>query len=702
MKPFKINFILAFFLIAVFAFCETGETEKKRDYDSLFSLKLTPTFTIPVTERDLFGPGGGFDLYAELKLPPFPILFFQAGFGYYISATDGDATLSTLPFGAGIGFNWEITKGLNLGAFGRFGYFYSFLNDKSGEGGGNPFVSAGAYFYFKPIPAFSIGIESAFRSYTRFYSDITISIGASYNFKPFSRRKEAIIIIEKGVGLEIYDIDLDSIFPVFYGYYDDHPIGVAVLHNWEKSTIKDIRLTIFQEQYMTDPKVCDVPEELEPGEKIQIDLLGLFNDSILEVTEGTKVSLKITLEYTLQGKSYKRELIETLSMYDRNALSWDDDRKASVFVTAKDPTVLKFSKYVANLIEGEVSSEVNENLLKGMAMYEALRIYGLKYVIDPSTPYKDFSEDTQAVDFLQFPKQTLEYKAGDCDDLSVLYCALMESIGVETAFVTVPGHIFVAFSLNLTPAEAKKFFSKPDDLIYMDNKMWVPVELTLLNEGFLKAWQSGASQWREHTSKMQASFYAMHDSWEIYKPVGFSEDAEPIVLPDSIRVLNVFNEELELFVNREIIPQVAILEEAIKNSNEDPKYINSLGVLYVRYGFTEKAMAEFNKILAQEEYTPALINMGNIYYLKEDYINALIFYERAYNVAPDNSTVLLCMARVNHSMEDYETTEEYYDRLQGTDPDLASRFAYLELEGEESFRAADISGVKGVVIWEEE
>jgi transglutaminase-like putative cysteine protease len=35
------------------------------------------------------------------------------------------------------------------------------------------------------------------------------------------------------------------------------------------------------------------------------------------------------------------------------------------------------------------------------------------------------------------------YRAGDCDDLSILYCSLLEAIGIRTAFVTIPGHIFM-------------------------------------------------------------------------------------------------------------------------------------------------------------------------------------------------------------------------------------------------------------------
>ena len=34
----------------------------------------------------------------------------------------------------------------------------------------------------------------------------------------------------------------------------------------------------------------------------------------------------------------------------------------------------------------------------------------------------------------------------------------MEAVGIETAFITVPGHIFMAFALDMSPAEAKRSF----------------------------------------------------------------------------------------------------------------------------------------------------------------------------------------------------------------------------------------------------
>lgn len=62
-------------------------------------------------------------------------------------------------------------------------------------------------------------------------------------------------------------------------------------------------------------------------------------------------------------------------------------------------------------------------------------------MVDPQSSYVTAIQARDAVDCLKFPRQTLEYRGGDCDDLSILYCALLESVGIETAFIATPGHI---------------------------------------------------------------------------------------------------------------------------------------------------------------------------------------------------------------------------------------------------------------------
>jgi tetratricopeptide (TPR) repeat protein len=489
---------------------------------------------------------------------------------------------------------------------------------------------------------------------------------------------------------------------VFFKYYDNNPVAKIKLHNWENRPVEDIKLSSFVKQYMDNPKESEGPTRIDPGEEKEVDLFGLFTNKLLEISEGSKVSTLITLTYTFRGKQTTIERIETMRVHGRNAMTWDDDRKAGAFVTAKDAAVLKFAKNTAGISRSKGTRAINANLQVAMAMHQALALYGMQYVVDPTTPYVEFSKESTAIDFLQFPKQSLEFKAGDCDDLSILYCALLESVGIETAFVTIPGHIYMAFSLDMVPEKARRSFLQPDELIFMDNKSWVPVEVTEIEGGFLKAWQAGAKQWRENQSKDQAAFYPVHEAWQVYEPTGFPGESVSITLPADARLLSAFQNELVRFIDREIAPQVTRLEESIRRSNNDPKYINSLGILYARYGLNDRAEEEFNKILAMREFTPALMNLGHLHYLKKDMDQALYFYERAQVRSPDNPKILLAVARVHHELENYGFTRRTYNRLKEIAPNLADQFAYLGLRGEEAARAAETSGSKEIALWEEE
>ena len=60
------------------------------------------------------------------------------------------------------------------------------------------------------------------------------------------------------------------------------------------------------------------------------------------------------------------------------------------------------------------------------------------------------------------------------------------------------------------------------------------------------------------------------------------------------------------------------------------------------------------------------------------------------------------MARVNHELENYGIVRKAYNKLKAVDPELAEQFAYLSLRGEEAARAAEISAVKEVIVWDKE
>jgi tetratricopeptide (TPR) repeat protein len=541
------------------------------------------------------------------------------------------------------------------------------------------------------------------------YMGVGASLGVSYGLgTPIAVQKfenAPANLPQKAVplktGVEFSLVNVADVYPVFYKFYDDHPIGSAYIHNWEKSAVQNVKVSVWVKEYMTDPKEVQGPDRIEPGKDATFDLYALFRKDVLDNTEDTKVSANVSLSYVMNGKPITTSSVQTLKILKRNSLTWDDDRKAAAFVSPNDPTAVKFAKNVASIVSGKGNTSVEPNIRMAAAIHDALTLYGLTYTADPVAT---LNSDNKTVDYIQFPQQTLDYRSGKCSDFSALYASMFEAVGLETAFITIPGHIYMAVALSLGADDARAAFTHRDDLIIKDNKVWLPIEITLREGGFVKAWQLGAKEWRENLAKNQAVLYPLHDAWKVYAPVGFANTTTDIKLPADAQIVKAMSDDLVAFVKGEMGQQETTLLAAANKATGQAaksKALNSLAVLHSRFGLYDQAIKEYQQILAKDEYLPALINFGNIYFMQAAYDKALEFYNRAAKKSPKNATVLLCVARANHALENYSIAKKAYADLQAVNPDLAAQFAYLDLRGDEATRAADASGLRRTVVWSE-
>ncbi len=502
--------------------------------------------------------------------------------------------------------------------------------------------------------------------------------------------------------VRISDAKLEPVFPVLFKYYDTHPLGRITLSNVSDRDVQGLEVRLQMQGYMDAPKLSSRIERLKKGESVTVELFALLNEKVLEVTEGTKVIAQVTVDYRVADRDARDAETLTIEMYDRNALRWDDDRKIAAFVTARDDEVLKLAKAAAGVLGAAQWRVVSGNLQKGVVTLGALKELGVTYVVDPSSSYKDLSaKKGAAVDYIQFPRQTLQFKAGDCDDLSATYCALLEAIGVPTAFITVPGHIYSAFRLEMPANEVRTAFRSSDELILRpDGSAWVPVETTALKEGFLQAWTLGARQWRESSKAGQAGFFSTQEAWGDYQPVAFNIPGVQASVPAQEAMRRSFEEQMKRFVEREIGDREQALLREVQKAQGDPKALNNLGVLYARYGLLEKAAAQFDAALKRGEYAPALLNQGNLRSLQGRPEEALVYYQRALALQPDNPRAMLAVARTSHQLGNFGDAKRQYDRLEALDPKLAEQHGYLAQRDQEAGRAADAA--RGVsVVWEE-
>jgi len=713
-KRYGIVFILLVLVVQA-SFCEDK---------SILSVHAVPYGAMPLgSSSDLFDPGTGVEVSASFI--PAGFRFFGIGLGsdvLLLPLASADSIYAVSGFGGPV-FRLPLGQRFALFAQGKVGY-YSWNSsgwNAGGDTGGALVLGGKAGGLYRMGDSFSLGLGVSYDYFSDLYNGLSISLAANYDFsfdkqertvrvkseqevkpEPLELEEEKNLDLGEGDGVELQRINLSTLFPVLYKYYDTNPVGTAVIKNFEEEPAENVRIRFFVERYMDNPMEIGTSFDLGPGEQRKVELSGLFTDELMEITEGTKASAKISLSYMMEEEEHSLNYTPSLEFHNRNALSWDDDRKIASFVTAKDPEILSFSKPVVSWI-GEVKNPaIDENLQKGMALFEAVKAYGIRYEIDPSTPFSELSEKAMAIDFLQFPRQTLTYTSGDCDDLSALYTSLLEAVGVETAVITIPGHIYAAFALDAAPDEARRMISRSDTLIFREEKAWVPVEITMSQDSFEKAWQEGAKEWRENNSRDQARLYPTRDSWQTYQAVGFREGSGGIRLPERAAVLSAFRETLNRHIDREIYPQVGKIQGRIASGGSPYKYENKLAVLYARHGLYERALEELEQIVSRREYPPALVNLGNIHFLRKEYEDALGYYQRVLDHNGENRTALLGVSRCNHELENYGFVAKTYKRLKSLAPDLAMRFAYLDLRGDEANRAADAAGIMKTVVWEEE
>ena len=661
-----------------------------------FSLLVNPTLNVPIGpyegDTPFYSIGGGLSLKGEYNFPSFPYMYGGLALDVdFAPILNAGKSLILLSAGPEIGFRFSPFPRFNVKAFGYGGMYFGTV---SGGSVFNPFVAGGANLSFLLNPSLNIGIGATYKYHflpdEYLYQGVGINVGLSYNIGAAKRKAEIQVTPQ-----------IQQIFPLFFTYYDKNPAGSLILKNNEREKVEDLKVSFYVKQFMDQPKLSAEIESLGRGEELKIPVYALFTDEIFGVTEGVKVAGEIQLDYRFLGIERIDSVPVTVTVNNRNAMTWDDDRKAAAFVTAKDELVLGFAKQVASLISNEGSTAINTNFRSALALFEFLSRYGIGYVIDPVTPYEKLSENTDAIDFVQFPAQTLAFKAGDCDDISILYAAMLVAIGVRTAFITAPGHIYMAFALGMDPETARKIFLKPEDLIFRDGDTWIPVEITLVKDGFIKAWQIGAKEWRETSRNGTAEFFPIREAWSVYEPVAFSEYRPAIIPPSEGDIRSEYVRELDRFISAEVEPRASKLKGEIRASDGSLRLINNLGVLYAKYGLLDDAANQFEQIIRSGEYPAALVNLGNIYYLKGQMRRSLEYYQRALDRSPDNSVALLGVAKASYELEEYESVNNALAKLEGLDPEKARQFSFLGSGASDTARASQ-AAIKEVFSWDEE
>jgi len=498
-----------------------------------------------------------------------------------------------------------------------------------------------------------------------------------------------------------------AVFAAMQRYYVDHPIGTVTITNTEKFSLYDVELSFFQKGFMDNPTKSKVIPELRPGESADVKVYASFNDAIFSKNGVTPLTGEISVDYLWRNRPVTQVSSVSYNLEDKTALTWDDDRKVGAFITYGDSALRNYASAIKKYVKDDEVAGFPSALQTAMELYYALTELGVIYQVDPTSPFVTAQGNPMIVDSISIPRDTLVRLTGDCDDLTVVYDALLETLGVETAFITIPGHIYAAFNTGVPSRDYRKINSDKNMTLSIDGTLWVPVEITLIgSDTFLNAWRVGSSEFAALAKTPEKrNFIKTRDAQKVFSPVGLKETDLGLQYGSKQAIIKNFKRDMGKLIDGIIDDYASIA----KKSGRKRDY-NKLGIIAAQFGRISRSKEAFNTALSLDRnYLSPKINLGNIYYMEEDYQGALknfLGVERTLTELNKTSSsiypkVLLNIARTYYELENYDRVSQYYKRIEAIDPGILARFAYLNRDGDGS-RGADAGAFSSILFVEAE
>ncbi len=284
----------------------------------------------------------------------------------------------------------------------------------------------------------------------------------------------------------------DEIFPHLMEQFEKRKIGYIEIENNSRKSV-NAKIDFELSSYID---IEAEPDEfsIKPGETKRVEVLISPAINEFENSEHFKVDVKLKIKATNQIPDEVRKF--KILLHGKN--DWNGNvEDLKFFVKFDSPEITSFARKVI-WEKKDIIEKVDPALKK---------FYQAKFLFDELSKHITYvSDPSLSIDKVQYPEETLKLHTGDCDDLAVLYASLLGSIGIDVAFIDVKAmrksdesHVYILFDSGIETKFANLLTENEKKYVVLKNKhgvetIWIPVETTLVRDGFERAWGVGAEE----------------------------------------------------------------------------------------------------------------------------------------------------------------------------------------------------------------
>ena len=469
-------------------------------------------------------------------------------------------------------------------------------------------------------------------------------------------------------------ISHNPVFRSLHRYYESETFLKVGLKN-----ISDADLPVDVSLYV--PTMMDNPHSqsvtLPPKSEEEYDIGVSFSSDVLTSKKATfdnlvQPEVKVTYKQGGEEKLAQKKM-ESSYVLGKGKLTWSNPDMIACYVTPADAVVDKFARSFIQYYTPVLNDYFGRsNLGRGIILYDALGTHGLVYNIDLETPFLDIADDKTAFDTVKYPGDMLRDKIGDCDDLTTLYGSLMGNLGIETMFLDVfkpgAGHIFLMFDSGVKPDEVGKYFLDETEVVVLNDKVWIPIEATLVGKSFFSAWKQGALKYNEMKAGNFVNEISVKEASAKY--LAGSHITPDMPMPEMDGINDLLKEDIKQYG----VWLEQIVYNAVGNKLDAAEDYYDGGVKYMEFGRYKEAINMLETAINMKPVFPDAINtLGVCYTKKEEYEKAIEFYEKALGQSGDHAGFMLNIAISHFMMGNKGMAKQKYDEVILIDPVFAGK-----------------------------
>ena len=308
---------------------------------------------------------------------------------------------------------------------------------------------------------------------------------------------------------------LTELFAASFSQYLEHPLTQVTLTNKSPVAAK-ASVTATLEGVSAAPRTVKTVE-VGPGQQVELPVWVDLDREKMALSKSRLAPLKVTVQVEQPEQTFRRRVVKSVLIHDQNAMRWsvDGGRMVGGFIDGRSPA----AERIAAAAQRVAGDRGDDPVSLPVALVEALR--GMQYISDGQHPLRPGK-----IDIVRYPEQTIQRGGGDCDDLTVLLAAATEAAGRRALVIRTPGHVLLGVSTGLRDDQWGQVAIDPSDLVVFEDELFIPVETTKMQGGFMAAWHAAADLLRaEGTATSPAiSMFKVVDAWASYPPAGFAPD----------------------------------------------------------------------------------------------------------------------------------------------------------------------------------